>query len=104
MFVLRLRLCTTYLSFRISVDCIPSHCSHHGVCDASGVCVCYPGFHGVDCASSDVNLTHCNRTCSGHGVLDVMTSLCDCDDNWLGDDCDIGIDDVLCVLATSPPD
>lgn len=50
-----------------------------------GMCVCDPGWVGLDCDSPG-----CAGNCSGHGsCMEISSneSRCECDATWMGDDC-----------------
>uniref|UniRef100_A0A8C6M5K8 Teneurin-2 n=1 Tax=Nothobranchius furzeri TaxID=105023 RepID=A0A8C6M5K8_NOTFU len=59
------------------VEC-PRNCHGNGECN-SGVCHCFPGFHGMDSA--------CPVLCSGNGQYDKGS--CVCYSGWKGPECDI---------------
>ena len=69
-------------------------CAGHGTCNdgntGDGTCACTPGYVGLFCNLQCPGITQGNP-CTGHGVCDVTTSNCICDDNagghWAGVDC-----------------
>uniref|UniRef100_A0A8C3RGT8 Teneurin-2 n=1 Tax=Cyanoderma ruficeps TaxID=181631 RepID=A0A8C3RGT8_9PASS len=64
-----------------SVQDCPRHCHGNGEC-VSGVCHCFPGFHGADCAKAA-----CPVLCSGNGQYSKGTCLCY--SGWKGPECDV---------------
>ncbi|XP_071426720.1 teneurin-2 isoform X9 [Pithys albifrons albifrons] len=64
-----------------SVQDCPRHCHGNGEC-VSGVCHCFPGFHGADCAKAA-----CPVLCSGNGQYSKGTCLCY--SGWKGAECDV---------------
>ncbi|XP_064527676.1 teneurin-2 isoform X12 [Pseudopipra pipra] len=66
-----------------SVQDCPRHCHGNGEC-VSGVCHCFPGFHGADCAKAA-----CPVLCSGNGQYSKGTCLCY--SGWKGPECDVPI-------------
>ncbi|MEQ2160709.1 Teneurin-2, partial [Goodea atripinnis] len=107
-----------------SVQECPRNCHGNGECN-SGVCHCFPGFHGMDCSKVDcldptcsnngicVNgechckpgwgglhcelpRAQCPDQCHGHGAFIPDTGLCSCDPNWMGPDCSMEVCSVDC--------
>ncbi|XP_071670909.1 teneurin-2 isoform X11 [Patagioenas fasciata] len=107
-----------------SVQDCPRNCHGNGEC-VSGVCHCFPGFHGADCAkvdcldptcsshgvcvngeclcspgwgglSCELARAQCPEQCSGHGSYLPDTGLCTCDPNWMGPDCSVEVCSVDC--------
>nr|XP_055033235.1 teneurin-2 isoform X8 [Misgurnus anguillicaudatus] len=66
-----------------SVQECPRNCHGNGEC-VSGVCHCFPGFHGMDCSKAA-----CPVLCSGNGQYDK--GLCICYSGWKGPECDVPI-------------
>uniref|UniRef100_A0A674BQX6 Teneurin-2 n=1 Tax=Salmo trutta TaxID=8032 RepID=A0A674BQX6_SALTR len=66
-----------------SVQECPQNCHGNGEC-MSGVCHCFPGFHGMDCAKAA-----CPVLCSGNGQYDK--GLCICYSGWKGPECDVSV-------------
>uniref|UniRef100_A0A8C8B925 Teneurin-2 n=1 Tax=Otus sunia TaxID=257818 RepID=A0A8C8B925_9STRI len=66
-----------------SVQDCPRNCHGNGEC-VSGVCHCFPGFHGADCAKAA-----CPVLCSGNGQYSKGTCLCY--SGWKGPECDVPI-------------
>ncbi|XP_054594525.2 teneurin-2 isoform X1 [Nothobranchius furzeri] len=64
-----------------SVQECPRNCHGNGECN-SGVCHCFPGFHGMDCSKAA-----CPVLCSGNGQYDKGS--CVCYSGWKGPECDI---------------
>ncbi|KAM4675330.1 teneurin-2 isoform 1-T1 [Discoglossus pictus] len=64
-----------------SVQDCPRNCHGNGEC-VSGVCHCFPGFHGADCAKAA-----CPVLCSGNGQYSKGT--CICYSGWKGAECDV---------------
>ncbi|XP_038628396.1 teneurin-2 isoform X3 [Tachyglossus aculeatus] len=64
-----------------SVQDCPRNCHGNGEC-VSGVCHCFPGFHGADCAKAA-----CPVLCSGNGQYSKGTCLCY--SGWKGPECDV---------------
>ncbi|XP_029439692.1 teneurin-2 [Rhinatrema bivittatum] len=64
-----------------SVQDCPRSCHGNGEC-VSGVCHCFPGFHGADCAKAA-----CPVLCSGNGQYSRGT--CVCYSGWKGPECDV---------------
>uniref|UniRef100_A0A3B3R151 Teneurin-2 n=1 Tax=Paramormyrops kingsleyae TaxID=1676925 RepID=A0A3B3R151_9TELE len=64
-----------------SVQECPQNCHGNGEC-VSGVCHCFPGFHGMDCAKAA-----CPVLCSGNGQYDK--GVCVCYSGWKGPECDL---------------
>ncbi|KAM3925790.1 teneurin-2 isoform 5-T5 [Leptodactylus fuscus] len=64
-----------------SVQDCPRNCDGNGEC-VSGVCHCFPGFHGADCAKAA-----CPVLCSGNGQYSKGT--CICYSGWKGAECDV---------------
>ncbi|XP_072002049.1 teneurin-2 isoform X4 [Engystomops pustulosus] len=64
-----------------SVQDCPRNCDGNGEC-VSGVCHCFPGFHGADCAKAA-----CPVLCSGNGQYSKGT--CICYSGWKGPECDV---------------
>ncbi|XP_044517643.1 teneurin-2 isoform X6 [Gracilinanus agilis] len=64
-----------------SVQDCPRNCHGNGEC-VSGVCHCFPGFHGADCAKAA-----CPVLCSGNGQYSKGT--CQCYSGWKGAECDV---------------
>ncbi|KAM4037016.1 teneurin-2 isoform 1-T1 [Anomaloglossus baeobatrachus] len=64
-----------------SVQDCPRNCDGNGEC-VSGVCHCFPGFHGSDCAKAA-----CPVLCSGNGQYSKGT--CICYSGWKGAECDV---------------
>ncbi|MED6234757.1 Teneurin-2 [Ataeniobius toweri] len=66
-----------------SVQECPRNCHGNGECN-SGVCHCFPGFHGMDCSKAA-----CPVLCSGNGQYDKGS--CVCYSGWKGPECDIPV-------------
>uniref|UniRef100_A0A4W3GH18 Teneurin-2 n=1 Tax=Callorhinchus milii TaxID=7868 RepID=A0A4W3GH18_CALMI len=66
-----------------SVQECPRNCHGNGEC-VSGVCHCFPGFHGADCAKAA-----CPVLCSGNGQYSKGN--CICYSGWKGAECDVPI-------------
>uniref|UniRef100_A0A8C7SYW5 Teneurin-2 n=1 Tax=Oncorhynchus mykiss TaxID=8022 RepID=A0A8C7SYW5_ONCMY len=66
-----------------SVQECPQNCHGNGEC-MSGVCHCFPGFHGMDCAKAA-----CPVLCSGNGQYDKGS--CICYSGWKGSECDVPV-------------
>ncbi|XP_043925520.1 teneurin-2 isoform X2 [Protopterus annectens] len=64
-----------------SVQDCPRNCHGNGEC-VSGVCHCFPGFHGSDCAKAA-----CPVLCSGNGQYSKGS--CICFSGWKGPECDV---------------
>ena len=68
---------------RCSLTSLPSvhtlFCVHAGYCH-NGTCTCYPGYHGLDCATK-----LCPNFCSFHGSCEH--GKCICEANFTGDAC-----------------
>uniref|UniRef100_A0A4W5JL25 EGF-like domain-containing protein n=1 Tax=Hucho hucho TaxID=62062 RepID=A0A4W5JL25_9TELE len=64
-----------------SVQECPRNCHGNGEC-VSGVCHCFPGFHGMDCSKEA-----CPVLCSGNGQYDKGS--CICYSGWKGAECAI---------------
>ena len=58
----------------------PNGCSLRGVC-TNGVCECYPGYGGADCATK----LRCPADCHQNGVC--FNASCACYPGWSGEDC-----------------
>ncbi|KAI5105208.1 teneurin-2 isoform X2 [Silurus meridionalis] len=70
-----------------SVQECPRNCHGNGEC-VSGVCHCFPGFHGMDCSKAA-----CPVLCSGNGQYDKGS--CTCYSGWKGSECDIPINQCI---------
>ncbi|XP_063059873.1 teneurin-2 [Engraulis encrasicolus] len=70
-----------------SVQECPQKCHGNGEC-ISGVCHCFPGFHGTDCSKAA-----CPVLCSGNGQYNKGT--CICYNNWKGPECDVPVGQCL---------
>ena len=48
------------------------------------------GYRGLDCSVDEQrNFTiACSNDCSGHGVFDIQLQTCQCQDGWLGRNCE----------------
>ncbi|XP_076131231.1 teneurin-2 isoform X3 [Alosa pseudoharengus] len=66
-----------------SVQECPQKCHGNGEC-ISGVCHCFPGFHGTDCSKAA-----CPVLCSGNGQYNKGT--CICYSGWKGPECDVPV-------------
>uniref|UniRef100_G1KD89 Teneurin-2 n=1 Tax=Anolis carolinensis TaxID=28377 RepID=G1KD89_ANOCA len=66
-----------------SVQDCPRNCHGNGEC-VSGVCHCFPGYHGADCAKAA-----CPVLCSGNGQY--TKGACLCYSGWKGPECDVPI-------------
>jgi len=82
----------------------PNLCHAHGFCRPFGICQCFPGFDGVDCshrvcptgpswgtnvAPDILNLRiHDQAECSGAGLCDHETGICQCFANFEGAACE----------------
>uniref|UniRef100_A0A3B3RS81 Teneurin-2 n=1 Tax=Paramormyrops kingsleyae TaxID=1676925 RepID=A0A3B3RS81_9TELE len=64
-----------------SVQECPRNCHGNGEC-VSGVCHCFPGYHGMDCSKAA-----CPVLCSGNGQYDK--GVCVCYSGWKGPECDV---------------
>ncbi|KAM6986662.1 teneurin-2 [Aplochiton taeniatus] len=64
-----------------SVQECPQNCHSNGEC-TSGVCHCFPGFHGMDCSKAA-----CPVLCGGNGQYDK--GMCICYSGWKGPECDV---------------
>uniref|UniRef100_A0A8C9T6T6 Teneurin-2 n=1 Tax=Scleropages formosus TaxID=113540 RepID=A0A8C9T6T6_SCLFO len=64
-----------------SVQECPRNCHGNGEC-VSGVCHCFPGFHGMDCSK-----VACPVLCSGNGQYEK--GACICYSGWKGPECDV---------------
>ncbi|KAF5896452.1 teneurin-2-like, partial [Clarias magur] len=70
-----------------SVQECPRNCHGNGEC-VSGVCHCFPGFHGMDCSKAA-----CPVLCSGNGQYDKGS--CTCYSGWKGPECDIPLNQCI---------
>uniref|UniRef100_A0A6Q2YW04 Teneurin-2 n=1 Tax=Esox lucius TaxID=8010 RepID=A0A6Q2YW04_ESOLU len=70
-----------------SIQECPQNCHGNGEC-MSGVCHCFPGFHGMDCAKAA-----CPVLCSGNGQYDKGS--CICYNGWKGAECDVSVGQCL---------
>uniref|UniRef100_A0A8C9Q9Y5 Teneurin-2 n=1 Tax=Spermophilus dauricus TaxID=99837 RepID=A0A8C9Q9Y5_SPEDA len=68
-----------------SVQDCPRNCHGNGEC-VSGLCHCFPGFLGADCAKAA-----CPVLCSGNGQYSKGTCQCysQCSSGWKGAECDV---------------
>jgi hypothetical protein len=65
----------------------------NGFCDCgSGLCLCEPGFSGINCETDICSSTNCvNGICSAKylgGDLPVSINRCVCEEGWYGERCD----------------
>lgn len=83
----------------------PNQCSNQGICSNTSVgeCLCFPGFHGVDCSlrlchagkawvdlPSASDVAHAEYTeCSNMGNCDRATGTCKCRAGFGGPACDV---------------
>ncbi|XP_060741578.1 teneurin-2 [Tachysurus vachellii] len=70
-----------------SVQECPRNCHGNGEC-VSGVCHCFPGFHGMDCSKAA-----CPVLCSGNGQYEKGS--CTCYSGWKGPECDIPVNQCI---------
>ncbi|XP_049563179.1 teneurin-2 isoform X10 [Orcinus orca] len=70
-----------------SVQDCPRNCHGNGEC-VSGLCHCFPGFLGVDCAKAA-----CPVLCSGNGQYSKGT--CQCYSGWKGAECDVPLNQCI---------
>ncbi|KAK3101710.1 hypothetical protein FSP39_005732 [Pinctada imbricata] len=66
-------------------------CNAHGTCNPTlGMCSCYPGWKGDDCASPSCPTDSVGNECSGttHGICG-QGGVCQCNANWVGSYCHI---------------
>ncbi|KAG7464755.1 hypothetical protein MATL_G00168990 [Megalops atlanticus] len=75
-----------------SVQECPRNCHGNGEC-VSGVCHCFPGFHGMDCSK-----VACPVLCSGNGQYDK--GACICYSGWKGPECDVPINQCIDPLCS----
>uniref|UniRef100_A0A8C5EEW8 Teneurin-2 n=1 Tax=Gouania willdenowi TaxID=441366 RepID=A0A8C5EEW8_GOUWI len=75
-----------------SVQECPRNCHGNGECN-SGVCHCFPGFHGMDCSKAA-----CPVLCSGNGQYDKGS--CVCYSGWKGPECDIPVTQCIDPLCS----
>uniref|UniRef100_A0A3Q3MDE5 Teneurin-2 n=1 Tax=Labrus bergylta TaxID=56723 RepID=A0A3Q3MDE5_9LABR len=75
-----------------SVQECPRNCHGNGECN-SGVCHCFPGFHGMDCAKAA-----CPVLCSGNGQYDKGS--CVCYSGWKGPECDVPVTQCIDPLCS----
>ncbi|XP_057705538.1 teneurin-2 isoform X7 [Corythoichthys intestinalis] len=75
-----------------SVQECPRNCHGNGECN-SGVCHCFPGFHGMDCSKAA-----CPVLCSGNGQYDKGS--CACYSGWKGPECDVPVTQCLDPLCS----
>uniref|UniRef100_A0A673BQL3 Teneurin-2 n=1 Tax=Sphaeramia orbicularis TaxID=375764 RepID=A0A673BQL3_9TELE len=75
-----------------SVQECPRNCHGNGECN-SGVCHCFPGFHGMDCSKAA-----CPVLCSGNGQYDKGS--CVCYSGWKGPECDVPITQCIDPLCS----
>ena len=82
-------------------EACPNLCSSNGHCDTfGGVCECYDGFYGGDCAlrtcpsgpswsdlAAGVDDAHNDAECSGRGLCDTGTGQCTCETGFEGLSC-----------------
>ncbi|XP_064207985.1 teneurin-2-like isoform X3 [Anguilla rostrata] len=61
----------------------PRNCHGNGEC-TSGICHCFPGFHGLDCSKAA-----CPVLCSGNGQYEK--GACICYSGWKGSECDVPV-------------
>ncbi|XP_067852200.1 teneurin-2 [Heptranchias perlo] len=77
-----------------SVQECPHNCHGNGEC-VSGVCHCFPGFHGADCAKGRRHFSKfkhkaaCPVLCSGNGQYSKGN--CICYSGWKGAECDVPV-------------
>ncbi|XP_068014526.1 teneurin-2 isoform X14 [Melanerpes formicivorus] len=71
-----------------SVQDCPRNCHGNGEC-VSGVCHCFPGFHGADCAKDG-----CPDLCNGNGrcTLGQNSWQCVCQTGWRGPGCNVAME------------
>uniref|UniRef100_A0AAR2JX92 Teneurin-2 n=1 Tax=Pygocentrus nattereri TaxID=42514 RepID=A0AAR2JX92_PYGNA len=72
------------VSFSTAILECPRNCHGNGEC-VSGVCHCFPGFHGMDSA--------CPVLCSGNGQYDKGS--CICYSGWKGPECDVPVNQCI---------
>ncbi|XP_021095610.1 teneurin-2 isoform X7 [Heterocephalus glaber] len=70
-----------------SVQDCPRNCHGNGEC-VSGLCHCFPGFLGADCAKAA-----CPVLCSGNGQYSKGT--CQCYSGWKGAECDVPVNQCI---------
>ncbi|XP_012415572.1 teneurin-2 isoform X4 [Trichechus manatus latirostris] len=70
-----------------SVQDCPRNCHGNGEC-VSGLCRCFPGFLGADCAKAA-----CPVLCSGNGQYSKGT--CQCYSGWKGAECDVPLNQCI---------
>ncbi|XP_076993714.1 teneurin-2 isoform X6 [Tamandua tetradactyla] len=70
-----------------SVQDCPRNCHGNGEC-VSGMCHCFPGFLGADCAKAA-----CPVLCSGNGQYSKGT--CQCYSGWKGAECDVPLNQCI---------
>ncbi|XP_051790160.1 teneurin-2 isoform X2 [Erpetoichthys calabaricus] len=70
-----------------SVQECPRNCHSNGEC-VSGVCHCFPGFHGADCSKAA-----CPVLCSGNGQY--SKGACICYSGWKGPECDVPLNQCI---------
>ncbi|XP_069052190.1 teneurin-2 isoform X2 [Lepisosteus oculatus] len=81
-----------------SVQECPRNCHGNGEC-VSGVCHCFPGFHGTDCSKGRHHFLKykynaaCPVLCSGNGQYDK--GACICYSGWKGPECDVPINQCI---------
>ncbi|KAI3351262.1 hypothetical protein L3Q82_005813 [Scortum barcoo] len=75
-----------------SVQECPRNCHGNGECN-SGVCHCFPGFHGMDCSKAA-----CPVLCSGNGQYDKGS--CVCYSGWKGPECDVPVTQCIDPLCS----
>lgn len=84
----------------VSGSACVNNCNRNGICDSSGVCNCFDGYSGIDCAKrncptgrrlsdipTDFDTAHAKEECSGQGTC-IIGGVCECDANFAGPACD----------------
>lgn len=70
----------------VGIAC-PLLCGGNGLCLGSGVCRCFSGFVGADCA-----IVSCPQDCGVHGTCNDANRTCTCDKGYKGDVCQHQLD------------